>query len=90
MIKIKEFCSSIELNLSETKTKLTNISAGKVLFLGTSIFRSRHLSYSRMGIVNRLRRNKISLRFEAPLDRIKKKLHQASFLENGKSAPKFL
>jgi hypothetical protein len=43
-----------------------------------------------MGTFRRLRRNKLNIRLEAPMDRIKKKLVQASFMANGKSAPKFL
>jgi group II intron reverse transcriptase/maturase len=88
--QVREFCTSIELNLSETKTKLTSLNSETVLFLGTNISRSNHVSFSRMSTTRRLSRNKLGLRFEAPIDRIKKKLTQASFLNKGKSAPKFL
>jgi hypothetical protein len=88
--KIKEFCNSIDLNLSETKTKLTHISTEPVLFLGTHISRSNKVSFSRMGINRRLRRNKLGIRLEAPMSRIKDKLTIASFIKEGKSAPKFL
>jgi Type II intron maturase len=35
-------------------------------------------------------RNPLKLRFEAPIDRIIKKLTSASFIKNGRSSPKFL
>nr|YP_010836057.1 hypothetical protein QLP54_mgp09 [Phyllosticta yuccae]WGC90072.1 hypothetical protein [Phyllosticta yuccae] len=88
--KIREFSSSIELTFSDSKTKLTNLNSESVLFLGTSISRSNHSSFSKMGTERRLRRNKLGIRLEAPLDRIKKKLTSASFLKGGKSHPKFL
>ena len=88
--KIREFCSSIDLNLSKTKTKLTSLNTESVLFLGTLISRSNHVRYSRMASMRRLRRNKLGIRFEAPLDRIKKKFTNASFMKKGKSSPKFL
>nr|YP_010391192.1 hypothetical protein NDA36_mgp37 [Fusarium vorosii]QID45199.1 Reverse transcriptase (RNA-dependent DNA polymerase) [Fusarium graminearum]UPX02618.1 hypothetical protein [Fusarium vorosii]DAC73639.1 TPA_asm: hypothetical protein [Fusarium graminearum] len=88
--KVRSFCTTIELNLSDSKTKLTSINRDKVLFLGTNVVRAEHASFSRMGTYRRLRRNKLGLRLEAPLDRIKRKLTSASFIVNGKSAPKFL
>lgn len=87
---MREFCSLIELNLSDSKTKLTSLNSSKVLFLGTNILRAEHNSFSRMGTFRRLRRNKLGIRLEAPLDRIRKKLTEASFMADGKSAPKFL
>jgi len=88
--KVREFCSSIDLTLSETKTKLTSINTEEVLFLGTLISRSSHSNYSRLGPVRRLKRNKLNIRFEAPLDRIKNKLTQASLMDKGISVPRFL
>lgn len=88
--KISLFCASIGLTVSESKTKITAINTDPALFLGTSISRSNHRSHSKMGTMRRLRRNNLGLRFEAPLDRINKKLSQAKFMVNGKSAPKFL
>jgi len=43
-----------------------------------------------MGAIRRLRRNKLGIRLEAPLSRIRDKLSVASFMKEGKSAPKFL
>ena len=88
--KVRNFCTSIDLTLSETKTKLTSLNTDTVLFLGTNIMRSNNSNFSRIGSMRRLKRNKLGIRFEAPLDRIKKKLSQASFMDKGISAPKFL
>lgn len=87
---MKEFLNSIELNLNETKTKVTSLNDDAVLFLGTKIFRSNHTSFSRIGSYRRLKRNKLGIRLEAPLNRINEKLTQASFIKDGKSSPKFL
>jgi hypothetical protein len=88
--KIKEFCEQLGLKVSDQKTKVTNIIEQDALFLGTKITREKHRSYSSIGPMKMLRRNKLGLRFEAPLDIIRKKLSNASFMKNGKSAPKFL
>jgi len=85
--KVSNFCSEIGLKVSDTKTHITNLNLKSALFLGTKIFRSNYRRFSRIGTT---KKNKLSLRFEAPLDRIKKKLSEASFLKNGKSHPKFL
>ena len=87
---MRDFSAAIDLTLSETKTKLTSLNEDTVLFLGTNIKRSNHSNFSRIGGMRRLKRNKLGIRFEAPLDRIEKKLVQASFMEKGISAPKFL
>lgn len=88
--KIKKFTSSIQLNLSDAKTKITSLNNDSILFLGTNIARAQYARFSRLGSMRRMKRNKLGLRFEAPLNRIRKKLEQASFMSAGKSAPKFL
>ena len=88
--KVKEFCTSIDLTLSDSKTKLTSLNRDSILFLGIKISRSSHTSFSRLGTIRRLKRNKLGVRLEAPMDRIRKKLTQASFMSDGKSSPKFL
>lgn len=88
--KVKEFCTSIELTLSDSKTKLTSLNRDSVFFLGTKISRANHVSFSRLDTVRRLKRNKLGIRLEAPMDRIRKKLGQASFISKGNSSPKFL
>lgn len=87
--KVKEFCTSIDLTLSD-KTKLTSLSRDTVTFLGTEISRANHVRFSRLGAVRRLKRNKLGLRFEAPLGRIRNILASGSFISKGISAPKFL
>lgn len=88
--KVNEFLATIELKLNETKTKITSLNDDAILFLGTKIFRANHTSFSRIGPHRRLKRNKLGLRLEAPLNRINEKLSQASFMKDGKSSPKFL
>lgn len=88
--KIKKFCTNIGIEVSETKTKITNIQKEKVLFLGTLITKSSHRSYSKIGHQRRLRRNKLGIRLEAPISRIRDILKEASFIKKGKSHPKFL
>jgi len=78
------------LTLSETKTKITNLNTDKVLFLGTIIKRANEYSYSRSSHNNILKRNSKKIRMEAPIDRIVKKLHDADFMKNSKSCPKFV
>ena len=90
LTKIKAYCESINLTINESKTKITNINSEKVLFLGTKIFRATHRDFTRIGKYRMLKRMKLKIRFEAPLDRIKAKLTSAKFIRNGKSNPKFL
>jgi len=86
---VTKFCESIGLEVSQTKTKITNINTDKALFLGTNILRAGHRDYVKLGPHKSLRRIKKGLRFEAPIQRIAKKLSEANFMKNGASAPKF-
>jgi hypothetical protein len=86
LTKVTNFCSSIGLIVSATKTKITNLNSGKALFLGVNIFRAAHVKFNKR-TKQRLNRQ---LRFTAPIDRIRTKLTQASFYANGKSQPRFL
>jgi group II intron reverse transcriptase/maturase len=81
--------SEMGLTLSNDKTKITNINKEKVLFLGTTISRSQHRRYTRMQ-VGTTRRLGLGIRLEAPLDRVRQKLTDAGFIENGKPHPKFI
>lgn len=81
---------SLNLTLSKTKTKITNINKKKALFLGTFISRGKHTTFSRMKSNSSIKRNSRRLRFEAPLDRISKKLRESEFLKYNKSYPKFI
>lgn len=87
---IDQRLSEIGLTLSKSKTKITNINEKEITFLGTTIFRARKTSFSKMSHTGFLKRNSRKLRLEAPLVRIMKKLHEADFMKEGKSAPKFI
>lgn len=52
--KVRQFLQSIKLNLSESKTKITNINDDKVLFLGTTINRSKHTKYVKTKMIKKL------------------------------------
>jgi hypothetical protein len=79
----------LKLNLNKEKTLITHLQTNKALFLGTLIGRARLRTFTRKSIGQAVR-NSLRLRFEAPLDRITKKLTEASFIKNGRPAPKFL
>jgi len=88
--KVKEFLENeLDLTLSSEKTKITNASRDKALFLGTSLFRARHQTFSkkRHGFTQR---NGTEIRLVAPLDHISRKLTAAGFLNNTKPLPRFL
>jgi len=82
-----------ELGLSESKTKITNLNKSYALFLGVKFFRSRTSTYlsnvSGKGS-SLFKRNTRKLRFEAPLNKILKKLESAGFFDGKKSTPKFV
>jgi hypothetical protein len=88
--RVKVFLDSIDLNLSDSKTKITDISTSEALFLGTNIKRASQVSFSRPSHTRYLKRNSRKLRLEAPIRRILKKLQQANFLKGGKPSPKFV
>ena len=69
---------------------ITNINKQEITFLGTTIFRARRTSLSKMATTRYLKRNSLKLTLEAPLTRILKKLHEADFMKKGKSSPKFI
>jgi len=87
--QVSKFCEQTKLKVSDTKTKITNISRNKALFLGTLISRSKHVRHSRM-TVSAIKRGSLGLRFEAPIQRIKDKFKAAGFIENNQSHPKFV
>jgi len=88
--KVKEFCTSIDLTLSDSKTKLTCLNSDTVTFLGTEISRANQVRFSRLAAVQRFKGNKLGIRLEAPLARIRNKLASGSFISKGISAAKFL
>jgi hypothetical protein len=82
--KIKLYCLSRGLTVSDEKTKITNAYKDKILFLGTYIRHSLVYSYSRhsKGV---LQRNRKSLLLFAPMDRIKDKFTKSGFISNNRS-----
>jgi group II intron reverse transcriptase/maturase len=88
--KIENFLKTINLTLSVTKTKITNISKSEVLFLGTKIYRAKHTKYVRIQQSSSIRRNSRRLRLDAPIIKILSKLHNADFMKKGRSHPKFV
>jgi group II intron reverse transcriptase/maturase len=81
--------TELKLNLNKEKTLITHWQKDKVLFLGTLIGKARTRTFSKISRGQPIR-NALKLRFEAPIDRITKKLTSASFIKNGRSSPKFL
>lgn len=88
--KIENFIKSINLTLSETKTKITNITKSEVMFLGTKIYRAKHTKFVRIQRTSSIRRNARRLRLDAPIVKILSKLHEADFMKKGRSHPKFV
>jgi group II intron reverse transcriptase/maturase len=86
---VSDFCNQIGLKVSDEKTKITNISKDKVLFLGTHIFRSRVWTFVRMP-GGGTRRQALGLIFEAPLPRILKKLANNGFMKSSRVVPKYI
>lgn len=87
---MKIFLESIDLKLSESKTKITDISVKYASFLGTNIKRASEHSFTRPSDTRHLKRNSRKLRLEAPMDRIFKKLREANFLKGNIPMPKFV
>lgn len=86
---IKEFLlKELKLNLSETKTLITNPNNEAAIFLGTRLRKAQHTSYNRRhGFTQR---NPREIRLEIPKERIEKKLREAGFLKGITPAPRFL
>lgn len=89
-ILIGKMLARIDLELSPSKTKITNTNLDKALFLGTEIMRAKEYTYTRPSHNHYLKRNSRKLRFLAPISRIEKILSDAGFMKNGKSYPKFV
>jgi retron-type reverse transcriptase len=88
--KIKEFLSTLDLSLNVSKTKITNVSTDKANFLGTRIYRARHVKYVRMARTSAIKRNRLKLRLDAPILDLVKKLKEVGFMKQGKSYPRFI
>jgi group II intron reverse transcriptase/maturase len=91
--KITLFLNTIDLNLNEEKTKITNINKDRILFLGTYLFRSKHRRYADIVDVGKRKfrkRDSLKIRLEVPLKRIIKKLSETQFMVKGKPSPKYI
>lgn len=79
---IRKFCSNeLSLTLSEEKTSITNSYKNHILFLGTNIKHSTHVTLSaHKG--GHLQRNSGFLVLTVPMDRIYKKLQSVSLMIN--------
>jgi len=89
MAKIKDFLKDeLNLDLSETKTKITNASKEVAVFLSVRIRRSNHVTFSNKR--NVLTRNVRNLRLTAPIDRVTKKLTTNGFMKENSPYPKFI
>jgi len=90
MKNISEFLEKeLKLELNKNKTLITHVQKDKALFLGVLIGKARIRTFTKQSLGQPIR-NALRLRLEAPLDRITKKLTEASFIKNGKSYPKFI
>jgi len=88
MQDIKIHLKDMGLELSETKTKITNINTSSALFLGTEIKRAAEYSFTRTSHNGILKRNSKKIRLEAPISRILEKLKSADFIKEGIPCPK--
>jgi nicotine oxidoreductase len=81
--KVMDFCATIGLTVSPTKTKITNSYKDKILFLGTNIRHSKHQTYSKhTGGV--LQRNRRAILLFIPLMRIKRRFAELKFAINNR------
>jgi hypothetical protein len=71
------------------KTLITNAQKEKATFLGTTLGRGRHTTFS-LSKSGHLKRNSKEIRLEALLDRINKKLTEAGFISNKIPKPRFI
>jgi group II intron reverse transcriptase/maturase len=73
---VSDFCTSIGLTVCQQKTKITNLSTSKALFLGVELSRTKRLG--------------LRLRMTAPIAIIIKKLTDTGFIVKNEPAPRFL
>nr|YP_009517180.1 hypothetical protein C0991_000014 [Blastosporella zonata]AYE93077.1 hypothetical protein C0991_000014 [Blastosporella zonata] len=87
--QIKEFLLGVGLNLSEEKTKISNIATERIKFLGINMIRQAHVKYHGSPAKNHvLQRGSLKMRIEAPIEEIRKKLHLIGLLEKGIPVPR--
>jgi hypothetical protein len=89
MNRIKVFLKDeLFLDLSETKTKITNSSKEQAMFLSVGLKRGNHDSFSLKD--NVLTRNVKNIRMIAPIDKVTKKLTNNGFMKDNAPYPKFV
>lgn len=79
----------MRLDINDSKTKITNLNKDKVVFLGTNIFRSKHVKYFAKSSPSKQRQN-LQLQFHVSTDRIRSKLASISMLSGNVPKPRFL
>lgn len=77
------------LDINDSKTKITNLNKDKVVFLGTNVFRSKHVKYSAKSSSSKQRLN-LQLQLHVSTDKIRSKLADISMLSGNTPMPKFL
>jgi len=85
--QVTEFCLSIGLTVSPTKTNITNSYKNKILFLGTYIKHAVHRTYS-THIRGYLQRNRLALLLTVPVRLIKRKLSEIGVTKNNRGISK--
>lgn len=89
MNRIKDFLKSeLNLDLSETKTKITNANKEHAEFLSVRIKRSGHETFTRKKYA--LSRNVKNMRLTAPIDKVTKNLTSNGFIKGNTPYPKFI
>jgi group II intron reverse transcriptase/maturase len=86
---VSDFCTSIGLTVSQQKTKITNLSTSKALFLGVELSRSNTIKFARVKSSSSTKRLGLRLRMTAPIARIIKKLTETGFIVKNEPAPRF-
>jgi hypothetical protein len=86
--------SELKLTLNFNKTKIINLNKNKVFFLGANILKAQHTicrkikrteTFKNKKITSKIsQRNAKSIRFEAPLDKIRFQLTQAGFINHNR------
>jgi nicotine oxidoreductase len=90
LAQVKEFLSKeLILNLSESKTLITNLNHGRGTFLGTVFRRGQVTTFNRRSRGFLVRDNK-TMKLSAPIDAIIRKLTTGGFLKENKPFPKWI
>lgn len=87
---VSDFCTSIGLTVTQQKTKITNLSTSRALFLGVEISRSNKIKFSKVKSSSSTKRLGFKLRMTAPIAIIIKKLTDTGFIVKNEPAPRFL